>query len=70
MLKPNTLNPPHSRSLPQLSGLVEERLPREWNILGSWSSGIMECTCISFTFKNGVPVMRLGRQLCGIIHYY
>jgi len=32
-----------------------------------WSSGIMECTCMLFTFENGVPLMR---QLCGITHYY
>ena len=25
-----------------------------------WSSGIMECTCIMFTFKKGVPLMRWG----------
>jgi len=36
-----------------------------------WSSGIMECTCMLFTFDNGVPLMRLGGgQWCGIIHYY
>jgi len=23
-----------------------------------WSSGIMECTCMLFTFKNGVLLMR------------
>jgi len=23
-----------------------------------WSSGIMECTCILYTFENGVPLMR------------
>jgi len=23
-----------------------------------WSSGIMECTCMLFTFENGVPLMR------------
>jgi len=23
-----------------------------------WSSGIMECTCMLFTFVNGVPLMR------------
>jgi len=23
-----------------------------------WSSGIMECTCMLFTFENGVPFMR------------
>ena len=35
-----------------------------------WSSGIMECTCMLFTFENGVLLMRWGRQWCGIIHYY
>jgi len=25
-----------------------------------WSSGIMECTCMLFTFENGVPLMRYG----------
>ena len=23
-----------------------------------WSSGIMECTCMLFTFENGLPLMR------------
>ena len=23
-----------------------------------WSTGIMECTCMLFTFENGVPLMR------------
>ena len=23
-----------------------------------WSLGIMECTCMLFTFENGVPLMR------------
>jgi len=23
-----------------------------------WSPGIMECTCMLFTFENGVPLMR------------
>ena len=28
-----------------------------------WSSGIMECTCILFTFENGVPLMRQGASV-------
>ena len=27
-------------------------------IIFFWSSGIMECTCMLFTFENGVPLMR------------
>jgi len=30
----------------------------------------MKCTCMLFTFENGVSLMRLGRQWSGIIHYY
>ena len=28
-----------------------------------WSSGIMECTCMLFTFENGVPLMRQGASV-------
>ena len=28
-----------------------------------WSSGIMECTCMLFTFENGVPLMRKGASV-------
>ena len=28
-----------------------------------WSSGIMECTCMLFTFENGVPLMRQGTSV-------
>ena len=35
-----------------------------------WSSGIIECTCMLFTFINGVRSCARGRQWCGIIHYY
>ena len=27
-------------------------------VIFSWSSGIMECSCMLFTFENGVPIMR------------
>ena len=32
-----------------------------------WSSAIMECTCILFTFENGVPLMRQGASV--VWHY-
>jgi len=35
-----------------------------------WSSGIMECTCMLFTFENEYRSCARGRQWCGIIHYY
>ena len=28
-----------------------------------WSSGIMECTCMLFTFENRVPLMRQGASV-------
>jgi len=28
-----------------------------------WSSGIMDCTCMLFTFENGVPLMRYGASV-------
>jgi len=28
-----------------------------------WSSGIMECTCMLFTFENRVPLMRKGASV-------
>ena len=28
-----------------------------------WSSGIMECTCMLFTFENGVPLLRYGASV-------
>jgi len=35
-----------------------------------WSSGIMECTSMLFTFENGVRSCAMGRQWCDIIHYH
>ena len=32
-----------------------------------WSSGIMECTCMLFTFENGVLLMRKGASV--VWHY-
>ena len=32
-----------------------------------WSSGIMECTCMLFTFENGVPLMRQGASV--VLHH-
>jgi len=29
-----------------------------WVVIFFWSSGIMVCTCMWFTFQNGVPLMR------------
>jgi len=37
-----------------------------------WSSGIMECACMLFTFKKWSFAHALGvvSDQCGIIHYY
>jgi len=32
-----------------------------------WSSGIMECICMLFTFENGVPLMRYGASV--VLHH-
>jgi len=39
-------------------------------VIFCWSSGIMECACVLFTFGVEFCSCARGRQWCGIIYYY
>ena len=40
-----------------------KRSSRTTSVIFFWSSGIMECTCMLFTFENGVLRMRQGASV-------
>jgi len=43
----------------QVSAAVKSRpVLHHYVVIFFWSSGIMECTCMLFTFENGVLLMR------------
>ena len=48
-----------SFDLPECVAAVKSRpVLHHCVVIFFWSSGIMECTCMVFTFENGVPLMR------------
>ena len=64
------LRPMHTNSIAFCTQMTPICKSSDCVVIFFWSPGIMECTWMLFTFENGVPLMRQGRQWFGIINYY
>jgi len=46
-----------------MAAVKSRPVPHHCEVIFFWSLGIMKCTCMVFTFENGVPLMRKGASV-------